>query len=146
MISRSNVRRKRILVVEDNPGDVALMREAIVEGEFHYHLSIAKNGDNAISYLRNLADDTCSSLPDLILLDLNLPGKNGHEVLQEIKEDSRMKLIPVVILSSSDNERDVSRSYELNANSHVRKPGNLMEFANVLKVIETFWLKTAELP
>jgi len=132
--------------VEDNCGDIELMKEVVLQGSFKYQLSIAKNGDNAIAYLNSLSEDKRKSLPDLILLDLNLPGKNGHEILKEIKDDSRFRSIPVVILSSSDNERDVSRSYELNANSHVKKPRNLMEFANILKIIESFWLNAAQLP
>lgn len=132
-----------ILLVEDNPGDVRLTQEAFKELEYR-RLVVARDGLEAIGTLRKaLAED---DLPDLVLLDLNLPGKHGHEVLAEIKDDAQLRTIPVVIVTSSADSGDVRRSYELRANCYITKPSDLERFFEVIKGIDRFWFNLARLP
>src|SRR5215831_17342378 len=135
-----------ILLVEDNPGDVRLTIEALRDGKVHNNLNVARDGVEALAYLRREAPFTAAARPDLILLDLNLPRKDGREVLAEIKADAELKTIPVVVLTTSRAEQDVLRSYELQANCFVTKPVDLDQFIDVVKSIENFWLTVVRLP
>ena len=136
----------KILLVEDNPGDVRLTIEALKEGKILNEISVAEDGVEAIAFLRRAGKYTTVSRPDLILLDLNLPKKDGREVLQEIKEDAELKKIPVVVLTTSAAERDILRAYNLHANCYITKPVDLEQFMRVVQSIEYFWLTIVKLP
>ena len=135
-----------ILLVEDNPGDVRLTVEAFKEGKLSNHLNVAENGEEAMAFLRREGDYVDVPRPDLILLDLNMPKKDGREVLTEIKEDPDLKSIPVVILTTSNAEQDILKSYDLHANCYITKPVDLNQFIDVLKYIKNFWLTVVRLP
>jgi chemotaxis family two-component system response regulator Rcp1 len=135
-----------ILLVEDNPGDVRLTREALKEGKVRNNLHVAPDGVEALRFLRREGEYAQAVRPDLILLDLNLPKKDGREVLEEIKADPALKSIPVVILTSSSAEQDILRSYRLHANCYVTKPVDLDEFITVVRSIENFWFTIVKLP
>jgi CheY-like chemotaxis protein len=141
-----NSRAVEILLVEDNPGDVRLTIEALKEGHFCNKLSVVKDGVEALAYLRRKGQYATVVQPDLILLDLNLPRKDGREVLAEIKNDPRLKRIPVVILTTSEAEADVLKSYDLQANCYITKPVDLEQFIKVIRAIEDFWLALVRLP
>ena len=141
-----NVKPIEILLVEDNPGDVRLTEEALAEGKVCNHITVAKDGVEALAALRREGEYVEARRPDLILLDLNLPKKDGREVLEEIKADPELKRIPVVILTSSKAEEDVDRAYDLNANCYVTKPVDLDQFLFVVRSIEDFWLSVVKLP
>jgi chemotaxis family two-component system response regulator Rcp1 len=134
-----------ILLVEDNPGDVRLIREALKEGKVRNTLHVVYDGVEAITSLRKQGDSGIPR-PDLILLDLNLPKKDGREVLAEIKEDEDLKRIPVVVLTTSQSEIDILKSYNLHANCYITKPVDLEQFLEVVKSIEDFWLTVVKLP
>jgi len=134
-----------ILLVEDNPGDVRLTQEILNEG-IRNNLSVVENGVEALSFLRKEGKYKNSPIPDLILLDLNLPKKDGREVLIDIKNDDNLKNIPVVVLTTSQAEEDIANVYNLHANCYVSKPVELNEFINVVKSIEDFWLSIVKLP
>lgn len=135
-----------ILLVEDNPGDVRLIREALKEGKVSNRLSVASDGVEAVAFLRNEGQYERAPHIDLILLDLNLPKMNGREVLSIIKADNRLKRIPVVILTTSQAEEDVAKAYDLHANCYVTKPVGLDKFMKVIKTIEDFWLTVVKFP
>lgn len=135
-----------ILLVEDNEGDVRLIKEAFGERNINKEFSIARDGEEAIKYLFRRGNYSHASRPDLILLDINLPKKNGFEVLEIIKNDPYLKSIPVIIVSSSSTEEHITRSYELMANSYVTKPSDFDEYIEVVKTIEDFWFGIAQLP
>lgn len=135
-----------ILLVEDNPGDVRLTQEVLKEGKVHNTLSIVENGVEAISFLKKENEYKDAPTPDLILLDLNLPKKDGREVLLDIKKDTDLKKIPVVVLTTSQAEEDILNVYDLNANCYVSKPVDLGQFIDVVKSIEDFWLSIVKLP
>lgn len=135
-----------ILLVEDNPGDVRLTREALKEGKVRNNLSVAENGEAALSFLRRAGQFASAPRPDVILLDLNLPRKDGREVLAEIKTDPDLKRIPVVILTTSQAEQDILKTYNLHANCYIAKPVDLDRFIEVVKSIEDFWLTIVKLP
>jgi chemotaxis family two-component system response regulator Rcp1 len=135
-----------ILMVEDNPGDVRLTMEALNGAKIRNHIDVVQDGVEAISFLRREGKYANSILPDLILLDLNLPKKDGREVLAEIKADEHLRRIPVVILTSSQAEQDIVRAYDLHANAYVSKPVDLEQFITVVKSIEDFWLEIVKLP
>ncbi len=135
-----------ILLVEDNPGDVRLTQEALKENRICNQLHVAKDGVVAMEFLRRLNGYADAPRPDLILLDLNLPKKDGREVLTEIKADETLRSIPVVILTTSDADEDVAKAYRQYANCYVRKPIDLNRFIEVIKIIENFWLSIVELP
>ncbi|MFQ6047618.1 MAG: response regulator [Gemmatimonadales bacterium] len=135
-----------ILLVEDNPGDVRLTREALENNKVANRLTVARDGEEALAILRGTRGDEAAPRPDLILLDLNLPRKDGRELLAEIKQDPTLKRIPVVILTSSQAEEDVLKTYELHANCYVSKPMDLKNFVNVVKQIRDFWLQIVKLP
>lgn len=136
----------RILLVEDNPGDVDLTREALDASGREFDLHVAEDGARAIEYLDRKSDRLASQTPDLILLDLNLPRLDGRQVLAHIKGTDRLKKVPVVILTSSDAENDVLKSYELGANSYVMKPSNLKDYRSTVQGVEKFWSLIATLP
>jgi CheY-like chemotaxis protein len=135
-----------ILLVEDNPGDVRLTREALKEGKIRNNLNVAGDGVEALRYLRREGQYAESTRPDLILLDLNLPKMDGREVLEAVKADPALRLIPVVVLTSSAAEQDIARAYDLHANCYVSKPVDLDQFIHVVKSIEDFWFSIVKLP
>lgn len=135
-----------ILLVEDNPGDERLTREALKEGKVYSNLHWVKDGVEAMEFLRRQGKYASAPRPDIILLDLNLPKKDGREVLQDIKNDGELKRIPVVVLTTSKAEEDVLRTYNLHANCYVTKPVDLEKFIVVVKSIDVFWLTVVTLP
>jgi CheY-like chemotaxis protein len=135
-----------ILLVEDNPGDERLTREALKEGKVYSNLHWVKDGVEAMEFLRREGKYSDVPRPDIILLDLNLPKKDGREVLQDIKNDDALKRIPVVVLTTSKAEEDVLRTYNLHANCYVTKPVDLEKFIVVVKSIDVFWLTVVTLP
>jgi chemotaxis family two-component system response regulator Rcp1 len=139
-------RAVEILLVEDNPADVELTREALQENKIRNNLNVVNDGEAAMGYVRGEPPFENALRPDLILLDLNLPRKDGREVLAELKADDELRLIPVVILTTSKAEEDILRSYRLQANCYVTKPVKLNEFLEVVKSIDHFWLSIVNLP
>jgi len=135
-----------ILIVEDNPGDARLAVEALAEGKVSNKISIVQDGVEAISFLRRENGYSDAPRPDLILLDLNLPKMNGKDVLAIIKEDSKLKRIPVVILTTSDADQDIFATYDLHANCYITKPVGFDQFISVIQSIEDFWLSIVKLP
>ena len=135
-----------ILLVEDNPGDVRLTQEALKEGKVYSNLHWAKDGVEALEFLKREGKHANAPRPDIILLDLNLPKKDGREVLAVIKRDAELKQIPVVVLTTSKAEEDVLKSYELHANCYVTKPVDLEKFIQVVQSIDRFWLTVVTLP
>lgn len=135
-----------ILLVEDNPGDVRLTIEALREGKVLNRLTVARDGEEAMVALRRQGQFANARRPDIILLDLNLPKKDGREVLEEIKKDPNLMVIPVVILTTSQDEQDVLKSYKLHANCYITKPVDLPQFLAVVKAIEDFWFTVVVLP
>ena len=134
------------LLAEDNPGDVRLTKEALRESKISNNLNVVPDGVEAMAFLRRTGNYANAPRPDVILLDLNLPKKDGREVLAEVKADPNLRLIPVVIITSSEAEQDVLRTYELHANCYVTKPVDLEQFIKVIQSIETFWLTIVTLP
>ncbi len=135
-----------VLLVEDDPGDVLMTQEAFEEHKLRNNLTVVTDGDAALAYLRREGDYKDAVPPDLILLDLNLPRRDGREVLAEIKKDERLGRIPVVVLTTSKAEEDVLRTYNLHANCYVTKPVDLEKFMVVVKSIDVFWLTVVTLP
>lgn len=135
-----------ILLVEDNPGDVELTIEALETAKVTNHLHVVDDGAKALDFVRRQGEYAAVPRPDLILLDLNLPKKDGRQVLSEIRADPHLAEIPVVILTSSEAEEDIHRAYECHANCYVAKPVNLAQFLKVVKAIEHFWLTVVKLP
>ena len=135
-----------ILLVEDNLADVRLLAEVLKEGKDYHRMNVVTNGVEAMSYLNRKGKFSDAPRPDIILLDLNLPKKDGREVLKEIKSDKKFKRIPVVVLTTSDSEEDVSKSYEYHANCYITKPVDLDQFIQVVNAIESLWLENAALP
>ena len=143
---RESCRPIEILMVEDNPGDVRLTVEALKEGKVRNNLHTVADGVQAMAFLRRQGQYADATRPDLVLLDLNLPKMNGREVLAEIKEDPDLRRIPVVILTVSEAEQDILKSYNLHANCYITKPVDLDQFLGVVKAIEDFWLTVVLLP
>ena len=141
-----NIEPIEILLVEDNPGDARLAVEALKESKINNNLYHVKDGVEALDFLRQRGDYAGVPVPDLILLDLNLPRKDGREVLAEVKEDPRLRLIPVVVMTSSEAERDLVRSYGLHANAYVVKPLDMDGFVEVVQGVKDFWLTIVKLP
>jgi two-component system, chemotaxis family, response regulator Rcp1 len=135
-----------ILLVEDNPGDVRLTTEALAEAKVRNRLSVARDGVEALQYLRREPPFQTSTRPDIILLDLNMPRMDGREVLQELKADPSLSSIPVVVLTTSESEEDVLRSYQLHASCYITKPVDLEQFLKVVRSVEDFWLTVVRLP
>ncbi len=135
-----------ILLVEDNPGDVRLTQEAFRESRMPVKLSVVMDGEDALSYLYRRPPYENVTRPDIILLDLNIPKKDGREVLSEIKNDLSLKYVPVVVLTTSNAEQDIVRTYNLNVNAYINKPVDFDKFFDIVQKIEEFWLMTAILP
>ena len=136
----------RILLIEDNPADVALTEEAMTKSKITVNINAVYDGNEAMDYLYKKGEFKDAPTPDLILLDLNIPGKNGHEVLNEIKQDKELKTIPVAILTSSTAEEDLVKSYKLHANCYITKPVDMSQFIKIVKTVEEFWFSIVSLP
>jgi len=135
-----------ILLIEDNLGDIRLIQEVLKGSEHKHDLHIVTDGEQAIHYLKKEGKFTDAVKPNLIFLDLNLPKKDGREVLAEIKSNEKLKTIPVIIFSSSEAEKDIQKSYDLHANCYVVKPFDFNEFSKVIQAIQSFWLSIVKLP
>lgn len=135
-----------ILLVEDNPGDIRLTKEVLKEGKIRNSLSVVTDGEEALLFLKKEGPYKAAFTPDIILLDLNLPKKDGREVLSQIKEDNVLKLIPVIVLTTSDAEQDIINMYAHHANCYITKPVDFNQFINVIRSIENFWLTIVKLP
>lgn len=135
-----------ILLVEDNEGDVLLTTETLEESKIKNTVSVARNGKDAINYMYKTNGFENAVTPDLILLDVNLPFKNGHEVLEKIKNDNNLKHIPVIMLTTSTSEKDISLSYKHHANCYITKPMEAHDFFKAIKSIENFWMQIVRLP
>jgi chemotaxis family two-component system response regulator Rcp1 len=146
MSAAESGRPVEILLVEDNLGDVGLTRETLKDSKLLNHMSVAENGVEAMAFLRREGKYGNATRPDLILLDLNLPKKDGREVLAEIKTDERLRRIPVVVLTTSSAEQDILKTYDLHANCYITKPVDLDQFIGVVKAIEEFWFTIVKLP
>jgi len=146
MINENALTPIEILLVEDSPADVRLTIEALKEEKLYNHLHIVNDGVEAMAFLRQEGKYAKAVRPDLILLDLNLPRKDGRTVLMEIKNDEKLKIIPIVILTISKAEEDVLKSYKLHANCYITKPIDLNQFSKVVKTIQDFWLTIVRLP
>jgi chemotaxis family two-component system response regulator Rcp1 len=136
----------RVLLVEDNPADADLMRESIDASKLHLELVTVRDGLEAIQYLRGEGEHADAPRPDLILLDLNLPKMNGRQVLAKVKGDADLRGIPVVVLTSSNAEKDIVQSYDLGANCYVIKPVDLKAFQSIVRQVENFWFTVVKLP
>lgn len=136
----------KILLVEDNPADVDILRESFLESKVANQLHVVNDGEAALDFLRRRGEFAAAPHPDLILLDIGLPKKNGLEVLAEIKADPELRHIPVIILTTSAAEEDIFKSYDLHANSYITKPVHLSELFEVMKTIEDFWFGIVKLP
>jgi two-component system, chemotaxis family, response regulator Rcp1 len=146
IVGMPNMEPIEILLVEDNPGDARLAFEALKESKIHNNLNHVVDGVEAMRFLRREGEYADAAQPDLILLDLNMPRKDGREVLAEVKADPEFKLIPVVVLTTSAAERDLVKSYDLHANAYVVKPIDLNQFIDVVQAIEIFWFSIVKLP
>ncbi len=146
MPSDSCARPVEILLVEDNPGDARLTKEALRESKIHNNLYHVRDGVEALAFLRRESSFENAPVPDIILLDLNLPRKNGRQVLSELKQDPILRRIPVVVLTTSEAKTDVLYSYELHANCYITKPVELDQFIAIVRSIEKFWLTIVTLP
>lgn len=135
-----------VLLVEDNPGDARLTQEALREGKLRNRIHHARDGVEALAFLRREGEFHDAPVPDIILLDLNMPRKDGREVLVEIKADPKLRFIPVVVLTTSEAENDIVKSYELHANCYITKPVDLDKFTKIVHTIEDFWLEVVTLP
>ena len=145
-MSTINGRSIEIPLVEDNPGDARLTREALKDAKVNNHLSVVHDGVEAMAFLRREGNYRQAPRPDLVLLDLNLPRKDGREVLAEIKADPHFRRIPVVVLTTSAAEEDILKAYNLNANCYITKPVDLHQFLKVVQTIKAFWLTIVKLP
>ena len=139
-------KHKTIFLVEDNRGDIRLIEEALKDSQVSHQIVSVRNGMDAMAYLRQEGEYADAPRPDIILLDLNLPKKDGREVLAEIKSDPKLKRIPVVVLTTSRNDDDIRQSYDLHVNCYITKSRNLSELFKIVKGIEEFWLSTVSLP
>ncbi|MAT54593.1 MAG: response regulator [Bacteroidetes bacterium] len=145
-MSMQNFRPVNILLIEDNPGDVRLAQEAFKEGKYNVNLEVVMDGLEALKFLHKETPYQDVITPDLILLDLNLPKKDGREVLQEVKSDPDLKCIPIVVLTTSNAQQDILKSYNLHVNSYINKPVDFDKFFDIIQTIEEFWVHTAILP
>jgi two-component system, chemotaxis family, response regulator Rcp1 len=144
--AETDEKHKTIFLVEDNKADIRLIQEALKKSTFPHQVISVRDGMDAMAYLRQEGEYADAPRPDLILLDLNLPRKDGREVLAEIKTDPKLKRIPVVVLTTSKNEDDIFHSYDLHVNCYITKSRNLSQLFQIVKGIEEFWLSTATLP
>lgn len=136
----------KVLLVEDNPADIDLVRESLEESKLIIDLSVVMDGEEAIKFLKKEENYSASPTPDLVLLDWNLPKKNGLDVLKEIKQDKRASVIPIVVLTSSEADIDILSAYEEHANCYIRKPLNLLAFEQIIRAIDYFWFSIVKLP
>ena len=143
---KNNKEKPRVLLVEDNPGDIRLTQEALKESQMEIHLDVVTDGEQAIDFLMKRNKFVDAVRPHIIMLDLNLPKKNGIEVLKELKVHDSLKKIPVIVLTTSDADHDISKAYSLNANCYILKPVDFDDFAKVIRLIEVFWFNTVQLP
>lgn len=146
MNNKENTSPVNILLVEDNPGDIRLTKEVLKEGKIRNVLSVATDGEEALLYLRKIGKYKDAVIPDIILLDLNLPKKDGREVLAEIKADPELMCIPVIVLTTSAAEQDILNMYSQHANCYITKPVDFNQFISVIRLIENFWLTIVKLP
>lgn len=146
MSNASQTKPIDILLVEDNPGDIRLTKEAFKDGRIKNELNVVMDGEEAILYLKKKEKYINATTPDIILLDLNLPKKDGREVLAEIKSDPELKCIPVIILTTSSAQSDILNTYSHHANCYIMKPVDFNQFINVIRTIENFWLTIVKLP
>jgi CheY-like chemotaxis protein len=135
-----------VLLVEDDPGDVLLIREAFDFNKVHNNLNVVSDGEQALDYLRGTGDYADRTRPDLVLLDLNLPRKDGREVLADVKSDPDLRTIPIVVLTTSEAEEDVLKSYQLHANAYVTKPVDFERFVSIVRQIDDFFVSVVRLP
>lgn len=135
-----------VLLVEDDPGDVLMTREAFADYKIANNLTVVTNGEDAIAYMRKEGQFAGAATPDLVLLDLNLPRRNGREVLEEIKGDPDLRRVPVVILTTSEADEDVAAAYDLHANAYVRKPVDFEQFVQAVRAIDDFFITVVRLP
>lgn len=142
----TKIKLAEILLVEDNEGDIELTKEAFDDAKFRNNLHVAEDGDEALDYLFKRNDYVDAVTPDIILLDLNLPGTDGREVLEKIKEDKLLRRIPVIVLTSSKADKDIIESYDLHANCYIVKPVNAIKFMDVVQHVENFWVDIVCLP
>ncbi len=142
----SDAKPIEILLIEDSPSDIALTKEALEVGKIANNLACVEDGVEAMAYLRRQGKYAKAIRPDLIMLDLNLPRKDGREVLRELKSDQSLRTIPIIVLTTSRSDKDVLQSYELNANCYITKPVDFQHFIEVVKSIEQFWLTVVTLP
>ena len=146
MAANDNVRPIEILLIEDNPGDADLAREALETSKLYNSLHVVGDGEEAMAFLQNQGEYADAPHPDLILLDLNLPKKDGREVLEEVKADGALRRVPVVVLTTSSDEQDILKSYNLHANCYITKPIDLEQFTRVVQSIQDFWFSIVVLP
>ena len=146
MSNVASARPIEILLVEDNPGDVRLLMETFREGKIRNRISLVEDGVEALAFLRKEGEHGSAPRPDLILLDLSLPRKNGQEVLAEVKQDADLKRIPVVVITSSQAEKDILQAYNNHVNCYLTKPVDLEQFMGVVRSVEEFWLSVVKLP
>ena len=146
MVNGKSLNPIEVLLVEDSPADVRLTKETLKEEKLHVNLHVASDGVEAMEFLHKKGKYANAVRPDLVLLDLNLPKKDGREVLKEIKEDDQLRVIPVVVLTVSKAEEDIVKSYNLHANCYITKPISLDQFSKVVKTIREFWLTVVKLP
>ena len=144
--SQMHAKTQNILLVEDNHADILLTREAFKEGTIPHEMNAVNDGVEAISYLKRAGKYADAARPDIILLDINLPKKNGFEVLAEIKQDPDLKHIPAIILSTSSSKHDIRKAYEMHANCYLIKPIELEDFLRVIRSLEDFWFNVAAIP
>ena len=135
-----------ILLVEDNEGDILLTKEALEDAKIHIELSVVKDGKEAMDFLNKVGKYAAENLPDLLLLDVNLPKKNGHEVLKYVKGNEGLKHIPIIMLTTSSSEKDINQSYNNYANCYITKPVEVNDFLKVVATIENFWISIVKLP
>ncbi len=145
-MNKHSIEQVCILMVEDNPDDVELTRQTIRDTKLRNNIHVVEDGVKALAFLRREGMYADSPRPDLVLLDLNLPGKNGLEVLEEIKADDDLKRIPVIVLTASDDEADVLAAYNNNTNAYITKPVDLEQFARIVQMIDDFWISIVKLP
>jgi len=146
MFAKKSPRGIEILLVEDNIGDIELAKEAFSDANIPGQISIVRDGEEALDFLYQRGEYSSCSRPELVLMDLNMPRKNGLDVLTVIKEDSTLKDIPIIILTSSESEHDINNSYRLHANAYIVKPSDLSDYVHVVEGIKTFWMDIAKLP
>ena len=144
-MNNSRMKAAHILLVEDNEGDIVLTIDAFEESKIKIEISVTKNGKEALDFLFKRGAYTSAKMPDLILLDINIPIFNGHEVLQQIKSDPVLKKIPVIMLTTSSNQKDIDRAYENHSNCYIKKPLDMEDFLKAISKIEEFWLELTTL-